>query len=71
MSLYDGPSEEQAKLLDAALDAEKLRFDGGDLMPPDVGGEPFFDAMVRYMSRGSQSLDGVLADLEAAWPDDG
>jgi DNA-binding SARP family transcriptional activator/ABC-type glycerol-3-phosphate transport system substrate-binding protein len=71
MSLYIDPWEEQAKLLDAALDAERFRFDGGDLMPPDVGLDAFFDAMVRYMSRGPESLDAILADLEAAWPDDG
>jgi hypothetical protein len=69
--LYDDPWEEQAKLLDAALDAERFRFDGGDLMPPDVGLDAFFDAMLRYMSRGPESLDAILADLEAAWPDDG
>jgi serine/threonine protein kinase/DNA-binding SARP family transcriptional activator/ABC-type glycerol-3-phosphate transport system substrate-binding protein len=71
MSLYDGPWEEQAKLLDASLEAGTFRFDGGDFMPPDVGMEAFFDAMVRYVSEGPDSLDSILADLEAAWPDDG
>jgi hypothetical protein len=36
-----------------------------------VGMDAFFDAMVRYVSEGPDSLDSILADLEAAWPDDG
>jgi serine/threonine protein kinase/ABC-type glycerol-3-phosphate transport system substrate-binding protein len=70
-SLYDPVWRRQAKLLDAALEAGTFRFDGGDVMPPDVGLDAFFDAMVRYVSEGPDSLDTILADLEAAWPDDG
>jgi hypothetical protein len=35
-----------------------------------VGTNRFWDAMTRYMVEGPESLDAILADLEAAWPDD-
>jgi hypothetical protein len=70
-NLYDPVWRRQAKLLDGALEAGTFRFDGGDVMPPGVGLDAFFDAMVRYVSEGPDGLDMILADLEAAWPDDG
>jgi ABC-type glycerol-3-phosphate transport system substrate-binding protein/energy-coupling factor transporter ATP-binding protein EcfA2 len=61
----------QAELIDGALATDTFRFDGSDLMPPDVGQHPFWNAMVEYLEQGPESLDRILADLEAAWPDDG
>jgi len=68
---YDPFWREQADLLDAALAADTFRYDGSDLMPPPIGDELFSEAMVRYVEDGPDSLDGILAELEAAWPDDG
>ncbi len=61
----------EARLLTEALAADTFRFDASDLMPPRVGQEPFFEAMMTYLHEGPDSLDGILADLDAAWPDDG
>jgi alpha-glucoside transport system substrate-binding protein len=69
-ALYDPFWRRYAELLDAALVADTFRFDGSDFMPVEVGTNRFWDAMTRYMVEGPESLDAILADLEAAWPDD-
>ena len=70
-SNYDPFWARQAELLDRALAADAFRFDGSDLMPPPIGNGMFWDAMNRYLQEGPESLDAILAELEAAWPDDG
>jgi DNA-binding SARP family transcriptional activator/ABC-type glycerol-3-phosphate transport system substrate-binding protein len=70
-SNYDPFWRRQAELLDAALAADTFRFDGSDLMPPPIGNDLFWHAMIRYLQQGPDSLDAILTDLEAAWPDDG
>ncbi|HET7309340.1 MAG TPA: extracellular solute-binding protein, partial [Actinomycetota bacterium] len=70
-SNYDPFWRRQAALLDAALAADTFRFDGSDLMPPPIGNGMFWDAMIRYMKEGPDSLDSILAELDAAWPDAG
>ena len=54
----------------AALAGDAFRFDASDLMPPPVGNDLFWDAMMRYAREGPDSLDAILAELDAAWPDD-
>jgi ABC-type glycerol-3-phosphate transport system substrate-binding protein len=61
----------QARVLEAALAADTFRFDASDLMPPRVGAEPFWGAMMTYLRHGPRSLDRILAGLDARWPDDG
>jgi DNA-binding SARP family transcriptional activator/ABC-type glycerol-3-phosphate transport system substrate-binding protein len=58
-----------AALVHAALASDTFRFDGSDLMPPEVGAGPFWKAMITYLTEGPKSLDRILADLDAAWPD--
>jgi DNA-binding SARP family transcriptional activator/class 3 adenylate cyclase/ABC-type glycerol-3-phosphate transport system substrate-binding protein len=60
----------QSKLLRTALDQGTFRLDAGDLMPPEVGEGAFWDAMMKYAAEGPGSLDEILADVDAAWPDD-
>jgi alpha-glucoside transport system substrate-binding protein len=43
-------------------------FDASDLMPPAVGSGAFWTGMVEYMQGGPESLQGILDDIEAAWP---
>lgn len=69
-SIYGPFMRRQAELLDAALAADKFRFDGSDLMPPEVGQSPFWNAMMKYVAEGPGSLDGILRDLDEAWPED-
>ena len=57
--------------LKGALATDTFRFDASDLMPPEVGGDRFWKAMMTYAERGPESLDSILSDLDAAWPDDG
>jgi serine/threonine protein kinase/ABC-type glycerol-3-phosphate transport system substrate-binding protein len=61
----------QSRLLGNALAADTFRFDGSDLMPPQVGLYPFWNAMIEYLTKGPGSLDRILAGLDAAWPEDG
>jgi alpha-glucoside transport system substrate-binding protein len=63
-----------ADALRVALAKDLFRFDGSDIMPPEVGTLRFWEGMVTYLTEGPESLDAVLADLEAAWgevPDGG
>ncbi|HUF58496.1 MAG TPA: extracellular solute-binding protein [Actinomycetota bacterium] len=60
----------RAKTLRAALAADTFRFDASDLMPPPVGDRVFNDAMMTYLAEGPDSLGRILAELDAAWPDD-
>jgi alpha-glucoside transport system substrate-binding protein len=69
-SAYDPSWRRQAEVLDAALAADTFRVDGSDLLPPEVGTGRFWSAMIRYLEKGPDSLDAILADLEEAWPVD-
>jgi alpha-glucoside transport system substrate-binding protein len=60
----------QAELVQAALAADTFRFDASDLMPPEVGAGRFWDAMMRYLDEGPDSVDDILTELDTAWPDD-
>jgi alpha-glucoside transport system substrate-binding protein len=44
-----------------------FRFDGSDLMPPEVGNGTFWTGMTDYVS-GSADLDTVLGEIDASWP---
>jgi alpha-glucoside transport system substrate-binding protein len=71
LSLYDAFGRRQVEVMNDALAADAFRFDASDLMPPEIGAELFWDAMMRYAREGPQSIDAILAELDAAWPDDG
>jgi hypothetical protein len=40
-------------------------------MPAEVGAGRFWEAMMAYLAEGPESLDRILTELDAAWPDDG
>ena len=46
--------------------SDLVRFDASDLMPEPIGAGAFWNAMIRYFLEGPDSLDAVLADLDAA-----
>lgn len=56
-------------ILTDALESGTGRFDASDLMPAAVGSGSFWTGMVEYMRGGPDSLDGILADIEASWPE--
>jgi DNA-binding SARP family transcriptional activator/ABC-type glycerol-3-phosphate transport system substrate-binding protein len=58
----------QAKLIYASLASDTFRFDASDLMPPEIGQGLFWRAMMTYMAEGPESLDRILAELDASWP---
>ena len=66
---YEPFERRQAKFFVALAD-DAFRFDASDLMPPPVGNDLFWDAMMRYSREGPGSLDEILNELDAAWPDD-
>ena len=67
-----GPFEQrQAELIYAALADDTFRFDGSDLMPPEIGTESVLGRDDPLRGGGPESLDSILAELDAAWPDDG
>jgi len=55
-------------VLTDALANDTGRFDASDLMPAEVGSGTFWTGMMDYMSNGPDSLQGVLDDIEASWP---
>ncbi|MFM2070814.1 MAG: hypothetical protein RLZZ623_1077 [Actinomycetota bacterium] len=46
--------------------AEVVRFDASDLMPPDVGVGTFWSGMTAYL--GGARLSSVLQTIDASWP---
>ncbi|MDQ3294347.1 MAG: ABC transporter substrate-binding protein, partial [Actinomycetota bacterium] len=56
-------------VLTDSLEAGTGRFDASDLMPAEVGSGSFWTGMVAYMQGGPESLEGVLADIEASFPE--
>ncbi len=71
LSNYEPFERHQAEIIDAALADDAFRFDASDLMPPEIGADLFWKAMMRYAEEGPASLDAILTELDAAWPDDG
>jgi alpha-glucoside transport system substrate-binding protein len=71
VATYDAFTRNEAELINAALASDTFRFDASDLMPQEIGAELFWGAMMRYAAEGPESLDAILAELDAAWPDDG
>ncbi|HEX6231409.1 MAG TPA: extracellular solute-binding protein [Actinomycetota bacterium] len=67
---YSPFQRRQAEYLHEALAADAFRFDASDLMPPSIGAGDFLDAMMTYLEHGPESLDRILARLDAAWPDE-
>jgi alpha-glucoside transport system substrate-binding protein len=55
-------------VLTDALEAGTGRFDASDLMPTEVGAGTFWSEMMAYMEGGPGSLQKVLDDIEASWP---
>jgi alpha-glucoside transport system substrate-binding protein len=47
--------------------ATSFRFDGSDLMPPEVGAGSFWKGMTDWAS-GVADLDTVLGEIDASWP---
>ena len=58
-----------SEVLTGALETGTGRFDASDLMPTEVGAGSFWTGMVNYMRQGPDSLDKVLGDIEASWPE--
>jgi hypothetical protein len=52
-----------------SLASDTFRFDASDLMPPEIGADRFWKAMMTYTAEGPGSLDRILAELDEAWPD--
>ena len=69
LSVYESETGRRiAETTISALERGGFRFDGSDLMPPEIGLEgAFLDGMVRYFQEGPDSLEGIMADVEAAW----
>ncbi len=67
---------EMCRINHDAMRADQWRFDASDAMPPSVGlirgsrNRPgaFPQGMMDYIERGPESLDEVLAEIDAAWP---
>ncbi len=55
-------------VLTDALEGGTGRFDASDLMPTEVGAGTFWSEMMAYMEGGPNSLQTVLDDIEASWP---
>jgi DNA-binding SARP family transcriptional activator/ABC-type glycerol-3-phosphate transport system substrate-binding protein len=66
---YTAFDRRQAEIIQDALGRDAFRFDASDLMPPAIGQDLFWDAMMTYLVEGPENLDELLAGLDAAWPD--
>jgi alpha-glucoside transport system substrate-binding protein len=61
---------EASTILAEALANGTGGFDAGDQMPAQVGSGSFWTGMVEYMQQGPDSLETVLADIDASWPEE-
>ena len=50
-----------------ALEQDRFRFDGSDLLPHGMGFEPMWGAMVEFIGAGPDNLDELLTGLDAEW----
>lgn len=64
----DWYSDADRGVAEILANATAFRFDGGDLQPAAVGQRAFWDGVVNYIS--GDDLDGILADIDAAWPEE-
>lgn len=65
---YDNELIAQAAgTLNEGLNEGVARFDGSDLMPPEVGSGEFWNSMNNYTDNGPDNLEQVLADVDAAF----
>ncbi len=53
--------------LTEALQRDRFRFDGSDLLPHDMGLSPMWGAMVEFVGEGPDNRERLLAELEATW----
>ncbi len=54
-------------LAEILLNADSVRFDGGDLQPAQVGAGSFWQGIVDYI-QGTKELDAILNDIDQSWP---
>lgn len=57
-------------VLAEGLSSGNARFDASDLMPPEVGSGAFWTGMLQLMTDGPDSIEAILADIEASWPEE-
>jgi len=68
-NLYPPFFEKQAELIQDALTIDAFRFDASDLMPVEIGQGAFWEGMLNYLDQGPESIDRILEEIEASWPD--
>ncbi len=68
VSLNIYPNEVTKRQAELLKNAEVVRFDGSDLMPPSVGTGTFWSGMINYLN--GKDLDRVLQNIEDSWPED-
>ncbi len=61
---YSSPAT--LKMAQILLEADTYRFDGSDLMPPEVGAGAFWQGMVDWVQ--GEDVDTVLRAIDDAWP---
>jgi alpha-glucoside transport system substrate-binding protein len=61
-------SDLERGIAELVAEADSFRFDGSDQMPSEVGAGTFWTGMVDYVS-GAASLDEVLQEIDASWPE--
>lgn len=66
-SQVDWYRDSEKGLAEILLNADSVRFDGGDLQPAPVGQGSFWQGVVDYVS-DVKDLDTILAEIDAAWP---
>lgn len=60
--------DENKGIAEILANASAFRFDGGDLQPAVVGAGSFWQGIVDLVG-GTKSLEEILADIDATWPE--
>lgn len=62
---YSSPAD--LRFAQMVLEADTYRYDGSDLMPPEVGVDAFWKGIVDWVE--GDDLETVLQDIDSRWPD--
>jgi alpha-glucoside transport system substrate-binding protein len=62
---YSSPAD--LRFAQMVLEADTYRYDGSDLMPPEVGVDAFWKGIVAWVE--GEDLETVLRDIDSSWPD--
>jgi DNA-binding SARP family transcriptional activator/ABC-type glycerol-3-phosphate transport system substrate-binding protein len=67
--IQDPRTRTLSSIVHTALRDDLFRFDGSDLMPPEVGLAAFWEGMITLFEQDGRDIEGILGQIEQVWQD--